>query len=142
MENFSKVCKPITDRLKIEGSKPWCFWGEQQDKALEALKRGFTSAPSLAHFYPDRKSVIETDASDFALGGILSQSLCKWLHPVAFHSWKPNDAELNYQIHDKDLLAILEAFREWKHYLLGADDLVTVYTHHRNQQFCLEVVIF
>jgi len=47
-----------------------------------------------------------------------------------FHSRKLNDAERNYEIHDKELLAILEAFREWKHYLLGADDPVTVYTDH------------
>ena len=81
--------------------------------------------------------MIETDASDFALGSILSQYLGKRLHPVAFHSRKLNDAERNYEIHDKELLAILEAFREWKHYLLEADDPVTVYTDHQNVQHFL-----
>ena len=88
----------------------------------------------MAHFYPDRKTVIETDASDFALGCILSQYQGKRLHPVAFHSSKLNDAERIYEIHDKELLAILEAFRKWKHYLLGADEPVTVYTDHQNLQ--------
>ena len=81
--------------------------------------------------------VIETDASAFALGCILSQYPGKRLHPVAFHSWKLHDAERNYEIHDKELLAILEPFREWKHYLLGADEPVMVYTDHQNLQYFL-----
>jgi len=77
LENFSKVCKPITDTLKTKGGKYLWFWGEEQDKACEELKRRFTSAPILANFYPDRKTVIETDASHFALGCIFSQYLGK-----------------------------------------------------------------
>jgi len=85
LENFSNVCKPITDTLKTKGGKHLWFWGEEQDKALEELGRTITSAPILAHFYPDRQTVIEPDASDFALGWILSQYLGKHLHPIAFH---------------------------------------------------------
>jgi len=118
------------------------FWGEKQDKAFEELKRRFTSAPILTHFYPDRETVIETDASDFALACILSQSLGKRLHPVAFHSRKLKDAEPNYEIHDKELLAILEAFREWKHYLLGVDEPVTVYTDHQKLQYFLTTKVW
>ena len=51
---------------------------------------------------------------------------------MAFHSRKLNPAERNYEIHDKELLAILEAFKEWYHYLVGADEPVTVYTDHQN----------
>ena len=137
IENFSKVCKPITDTLKTKGDKRLWSWGLEQDRALNELNQRFTSAHILAHFYPDRKTVIETDASDFALGCLLSQYLGKRLHPVAFHSRKLNNAELNYEIHDKELLAILEAFREWQHYLLGADEPVTVYTDHQNLQYFL-----
>jgi len=68
--------------------------------------------------------------------------LGKRLHPVAFHSRKLNDAELNYEIHDKELLAILEAFREWKHYLLGADEPVMVYTDHQNLQYFLTTKVW
>jgi len=118
------------------------FWGEEQDKGFEELKRRLTSALILAHFYPDRKTVIETDASQFALGCILSQYLGKLLHLVAFHSRKLNDAERNYEIHDKELLAILEAFREWKHHLLGAEEPVTVYTDHQNLQYFLTTKVW
>ena len=103
IENFSQVCKPITDTLKTKGDKKLWSWGPKQDKAFEELKQRFTSAPILAHFYPHQKPVIETDASDFALGCILSQYMGKRLHPVAFHSRQLNDAERNYEIHEKEL---------------------------------------
>jgi len=57
--------------------------------------------------------------------------LGKGLHPIAFHSRKLNDAKGYYEIHDKDPLAILEAFREWKHYLFGADDPAPGYSDHQ-----------
>jgi len=142
IEHFSKVCKLISNILKSKGGKHLWFWGEQQDKAFEELKQRFTSAPILAHFYPDRETVIETDASDFALACILSQYLGKRLHTVAFHSRKLNDAEPNYKIQDKELLAILEEFREWKHYQFGADDPVTVYTDHQNLQCFLTTKVW
>ena len=75
IEFFSKVCKPITDTLKTKGDKKLWSWGPEQDKALEYLKQRFTSGPIVAHFDPDRKTVIETDASDFTLGCILSRYL-------------------------------------------------------------------
>jgi len=128
--NFSKICKPITETLK--GDKQKFSWGREQNMAFEKLKQRFTTAPILAHFYLERETVIETDASDFALRSILSQFQDKRLHPVAFHSRKLNSAERNYEIHDKELLAILEAFKEWKHYLYGADKPITVYTDHQN----------
>ena len=133
--NFSKICKPITQTLK--GDKQKFSWGREQNIAFEKIKQRFTTAPILAHFYPKRETVIETDASNFALGAILSQFQDRRLHPLAFHSRKLNSAECNYEIHDKELLAILEAFMEWKHYLYGADKPITVYTDHKNLQHFL-----
>ena len=78
--------------------------------------------------------MVETDASDFALGCVLSQYQGRWLHPVVFHSRKLNSAERNYEIHDKELLAIMEVFKEWKRYLWGEEEPVTVYTDHQNLQ--------
>jgi len=78
--------------------------------------------------------VVGTEASDFGLGCVLSQYQGRRLHPVAFHYRKLNSAERNYEIHDKQLLAIMEAFKEWKRYLWGEEEPVTVYTDHQNLQ--------
>jgi len=132
IKDFSKICKPITETLK--GDKTRFYWGPKQDEVFTELKNRFVTAPILDHFYPDRETVVETDTSDFALGCVLSQFKDKRLHPVAFHSRKINPAERNYEIDDKELLAILEAFKEWNHYRVGADKPVTVDTDHQNLQ--------
>ena len=77
---------------------------------------------------------METDASDYALGGILSQKHAKQLndstaregdagllHPVAFHSRKFTSAKINYDTCDKELLAIVDSFKRWRRYLEGAN---------------------
>ncbi len=76
---------------------------------------------------------METDASDFALGAILSQfGIDGLLHPVTFYSWKLTSAEINYQVYDKELLAIITAFEQWRLYLAGAQHRVQVLTDHKN----------
>jgi hypothetical protein len=81
--------------------------------AFENLKKAFTSAPILAHIDLEKPFILEADASDFALGSTLSQpSNDEKLHPVAFHSRKFDAAEINYEIHDKELLAIVDSFTQ------------------------------
>jgi len=135
IKDFSKVYKPITTTLK--GSPRDFHWGREQDEAFEKLKKRFTTARILSHFYPGRKTVVEIDAKDFALGCVLSQYQGRGLHPVAFHSRKLNGDERNYEIHHKELLAIMKAFKEWKRYLWGEEEPVMVYTDHQNLQFFL-----
>jgi len=88
IKDCPKVCKPITETLK--GNPKDFHWGREQEEAFEELKRRFTTAPILSHFYPGRKTVVERDASDFALGCVLSQYEGRRLHPVAFHPRKLN----------------------------------------------------
>jgi transposase InsO family protein len=85
------------------------------------------------HFDATRELMVETDASAFAAGAILSQlaSDGQW-HPVAFWSRKFIPAEMNYKVHDQELLAIIESFRHWRHYLAGASHPVIVLTDHHN----------
>jgi hypothetical protein len=93
----------------------------------------FTSAPILIHPDPAKPFIVETDASNFALGAILSQfGIDGLLHPVAFYSRKLTNAEINYQVYDKELLAIITAFEQWKLYLVGAQHRVQVQTDHKN----------
>jgi len=90
----------------------------------------------LAHFDPTKPVIIETDASDFALGAVLSQRDNEnRLHPVAFHSRKFQPAEINYEIHDKELLAVVDAFKHWRRYCEGVVHQVQVFSDHQNLEY-------
>ncbi|KAG5716608.1 hypothetical protein E4T56_gene16277 [Termitomyces sp. T112] len=112
------------------------FLGKCQGVFL-LLKKAFTSAPVLHHFNPSLPIVLECDASDYAIAGILSQSNSegKDLCPVAFYTRSMIPAELNYDIYDKELLAIVEAFRQWRAYLEGSPHCIQVYSDHNNLQY-------
>ena len=71
---------------------------------------------------PNARMIIETDTSDYALTTIISMYTPNGkIHPVAFHSHSFNSAELNYDTHNKELLAIFEAFKHWWQYLEGSE---------------------
>ena len=113
--------------------------------AFNHLRLAFTEAPILWHFDPECHIWIETDASGYAIGGVLSQltsgtnpdgvvtkaDLGQW-HPVAFFLRKMIPAETRYETHDGELLAIVEAFKTWRHYLEGCKHEVLVLTDHNN----------
>jgi len=80
---------------------------------------------------------VEADSSDFATGAVLSQQSMadrKW-HPVAFYSKSLSSVEQNYKIHDKEMLAIIRALEEWRHFLEGATHLVEIWTDHKNLEY-------
>jgi len=80
--------------------------------------------------------MVETDASDYALAAVLSiRTPDGDYHLVAFHSWTFKDAETNYDVHDKELTAIYDAFKRWQHHLEGAGTPIDVVTDHRNLQY-------
>ena len=114
---------------------PWHFTNECCS-AFNALKKAFTSTPVLTHWMPDVPITIKTDASDYALAAVLSvMTPSGELHPVAFHSHTFHTPEHNYDVHNKELLAIYEAFQRWQHYLEGSGDPIDVVTDHRNLQY-------
>ncbi|KFY79714.1 hypothetical protein V498_08911 [Pseudogymnoascus sp. VKM F-4517 (FW-2822)] len=85
------------------------------------LKTKFTEAPILATFDPAKKIILETDSSDFAIGACLNQlDENGKFKPIAYYSRKLSPAELNYDIYDKELLAIVVAFEQWRVYLEGS----------------------
>ena len=87
----------------------------------------------LAHVDPQKLFIMEADPSDFTLGSILSQQGDdEKLHLVAFHSRKFDTANINYGIHDKELLAIVDSFMQWRHFLEGSSNQVTVFSDHKN----------
>src|SRR5882724_8919017 len=112
-------------------------WGPDHTKAFETLKMAFTQAPILAHFIPDNPIVVETDVSDYAIAAIISQISPNDgdIHPIMFYSCSMQPAELNYEIYDKELLVIFEAFRQWRNYLEGSAHVVLVLSDHKNLEY-------
>jgi hypothetical protein len=142
MEGFSKVAKPLTELTKKDKNaknakkKAEFVWSAECQQAFDRLKALFMEASILVHFHPEKPTVVETDASDFALGAVLSQVQdTSRLHPVAYHSRKFKPAEINYDMHDKEMLAIVAAFKEWEHMLKSVADQITVYTDHKNLEY-------
>ena len=79
---------------------------------------------------------METNASDYALVAILSAyNMEGALHPITFHSRTFTGPELNYDVHDKELSAIFEAFKRWRHYLEGSAEPIDVVTDHKNLEY-------
>jgi len=94
--------------------------------------------PILTHFIPDAPIIVETDTSDYTVAGILSITCAdREIRPVAYYSQTLTALELNYDTHDKELLAIFEAFQNWCHYLEGSASPIDVITDHKNLQYFL-----
>jgi transposase InsO family protein len=130
IEDFSKVARPLHDLTRKDSE--W-KWEDIHQKAFEDLKHRITSAPILVQPDVSKPFKLETDASDFATGAVLSQ-LCedeKW-RPVGFLSKSLSEAERNYQVYDKELLSVIRALEEWRHLLEGAAHQVEIYNDHRN----------
>jgi len=109
--NYSDVVILLTHLTRKD--TPWNF-DDDCRIAFNNLKQAFTSAPILTHWVPDTQLVMETDVSDYALTAILSiMTKDNEIHPVAFYSRTFSAPELNYDIHNKELLAIFEAFKIW-----------------------------
>ncbi|MCX6042642.1 MAG: RNase H-like domain-containing protein, partial [Caldilinea sp.] len=117
IHRFSHITTPLTDLLKKGTS---FAWGPSQQSAFDELKRRLTSAPVLAIASPDFPFVLQTDASDFAIGGVLMQDQGKGLQPVGFFSRKLSDAERGYSVPDREALATVSGLQYWRHYLHGA----------------------
>ena len=133
VDNFSKLAVPFHQLCRKE--VPY-IWSPDCQTAFETIKSAIASSPILTHADPLKPFWVETDASDFALGSVLSQmDPDGTLRPCAFYSRGLNDAERNYCVYEKELLAIKAAFEEWRHYLEGAPHQITVFSDHKGLEF-------
>jgi hypothetical protein len=116
---------------------PW-IWGEEQEQAFQGLKNAFTLAPILQIPNNVAPYCLETDSLDFATGAVLEQMGEDGLwHPVAFYSKSLDEHERNYEIYNKDLLIIIRALDEYRHYLEGHPEPVEIWSDHLNlTYFC------
>ena len=115
-----------------EKDHKWNF-GTEQHKAFNELLYKLTNAPILAHYDPKKPIMIETNASKYVTAGIISQT---WdngiLRPIAYRSKSMSNSEWNYDIHNKELLAIILALDDWKQYLKESWLQTKILTDHKN----------
>ncbi|MBW0496826.1 hypothetical protein O181_036541 [Austropuccinia psidii MF-1] len=127
IKNESNKISSLNSFLK----KYSCFpLNEEALRQFHELKEDFTTTPILSHFTPSLPTILETDASNYALGAVLSQVSDSEKHPIAFYRCNPFPAELNYEIHDKEFLGIVRAFKRWRCFLLSLPSTFEVLTDH------------
>jgi hypothetical protein len=134
IKDFSDHARPLFDLTRNDSK--W-HWEANEQSAFDGLKRSVTSAPVLISPDPTKPFRIEADSSDFATGAVLSQVSTeddKW-HPVAFLSKSLSPVERNYEIHDKEMLAIIRSLQEWRHFMEGAEHQVEIWTDHKNLEY-------
>jgi len=110
-----------------------------QQKAFDELKRIFTSKLVLAALDLDKEFRIKANASNYATGGVLlMKCLDKKWKPVAFISKSLSDTERNYEIHDKEMLAVIRCLEVWRHFLEGATVKFKIWTDHKNLEYFMK----
>ena len=101
-------------------------------EAFDKLKSLFSSTPILRHFDPELPVTLHADSSGFAVSEIISQPHENRLHFVTFWSCKCTPTECNYNTHDREMLAIIESMKYWRHYLEGSKHSIRVRSDHKN----------
>ena len=128
--NYSDIVVPLTCLTWKDA--PWNFSADCR-RSSNLLKEVFTSTPILTHYQPDAPIIVETNTSDYTIAGILS-NICpnSEIRLVTFYSRTLTMPKLHYDTHDKELLAIFEAFCSRRHYLKGSASPVDVVIDHKN----------
>jgi hypothetical protein len=130
---YSEKAEPLTKLTKKD--EP-LVWEAEQQLAFETMVMAFKTAPAVRHFDHEIEVIIETGASDYVSAGVLSQ----WdddgaLHPVAYYSKKHSPAECNFDIYDKELMAIIKALQEWRPECEGDEYPLQLITDHKNLEY-------
>lgn len=133
IKDFSRIAQPLV--YLTHKDVPFRFTATCED-AFRTLQQCLTSAPLLRHFQEGLETQVETDASDGVVAGILSQKQAdgEW-QPVGYFSKTMSPAELNYQIHDKEMLAIVKSFRQWRADLARTNSVIRVWTDHKALEY-------
>ena len=146
IHKYFEICQPLFNLLRKD--TPF-LWSLECETVFTQLKNTFTSALILRHFDLELETIVETDASDYVVSGILLQKHThletrkQILHPIAFMSEKMSPVECNYGIGDKELLAIISLLDKWYIYLYQLPKPFTIITDHHNlQTFTTKSLLF
>jgi hypothetical protein len=128
---FSKVVKPLTS---LTGKDQW-HWKPEQQTAFKEIKKWICSEPVLTILVNKAPYRLEADSSNYTSGAVLSQKIDDKWHPVIYMSKVLNETENNYEIYNKEMLAIMNTLSEWCQYLIGAMEPFEIWTDHQNLQY-------
>ena len=129
---FAKIAAPLTNLTRKNTPFTWSL---REGEAFKELKEVLQHAPVLQLADPTRDYIVTTDASDFAMGAVLSQVWEDGEHPIAYESRKMNATKMNYPTHERELLAVIHALRVWRHYLLGKR--FKIFTDHHSLKYLM-----
>ena len=134
IDGYARIVTPLTDLLK-KGVNVVKEWTPKCTEAVETLKKAITKYPILRQFDPQRRIFICTDASAFAIGGVLWQRYGEDPLPVAYVSRRLTKHELNYSVQELECLAIVYTVKAFRHYLLGSPFEIKVMSDHQSLQY-------
>jgi len=117
VQNFASIAEPLSALTK-KGVR--FSWSPEAQEAFEHLKRAFAETVTLAYPQPDQTFILDTDASDVAVGAILSTTVEGVERPIAFFSRVMNSSQRNYCLTRRELLAVIACIQHFRHYLVGA----------------------
>ncbi len=130
IHNFSDITRPL---YTLTHKTQWWVWGPAEQEAFDTLKKAITSAPIFTFPSQSSRFCLECDASNFATGVVLSQAQADGMYqPVAFMLKGFSDVECNYQIHNKEMLAIMHTLDKWHHFLEGTTEKFEILMDHWN----------
>jgi len=132
IRDYSRIAYPLTDMTKKD--RDFIFSTEAL-AAFDHLKQELSENVILKHPQMSQKFYVFTDASNFAIGGVLAQKDGTELRPVEFYSRKLCPAEINYSVYDRELLSIVEALTEWRHFLIHSPEVIEINSDHNNLKF-------
>jgi len=122
---------------ELKSKKNW-KWKEEHQKVFEELKEKIITQPVLSLSRREGKFRVETDASEHAIEGVLSQKQDGKWKPIAFLSRMMQLAERNHKIYDKKLLAIVKALTKWRQYLLDVVETFKIWMDYKNLKYFQE----
>jgi hypothetical protein len=140
--NYSNIARPLLDLTKK--TVEW-DWGKPQQEAFDKLKTLMCCSSVLTQPDFDKRFYLQTDASAYGVGTVLSQegktspTLAKRskpvLHPISYYSATFTPTERNYNIYERELLAVMKSLAHWRPYLGWTKEPFTILTNHANLQY-------
>ena len=135
IKDYAQAAHPLNDLTK----KDQAFeWKKSQQKVFDTLKQRITTAPILTFPDIDKQFCLETDASDFTTGAVLSILIDDKWHHIVYSSQCMLPEECNYPIADKEMLSVIQSLEEWRHYLEGANLQFEIWNDHANLQWFMK----